>query len=147
MATQITKVQKRDGSVVSFEPSKITAAIAKAFAASGEIQNPEDIAEATTLMACVDLSKTIIHKLSHTTVPTVEDIQNKVESSLCQCGYPATAKAYILYRAQHQKSRAAEDTLLNYKKLVNGCVGTEKDWRPKENSTVTNSIGGLILSN
>ena len=138
---QIVKIKKRDGSMVNFEPSKITAAIVKAFAATSEVQDPSDIAEAVTLTA--------VHGLEHAhlAVVTVEDIQNKVESSLCQCGYPATAKAYILYRAQHQKSRAAEDTLLDYKKLVNGYVGTEKDWRTKENSTVTNSLGGLILSN
>ena len=138
---QIIKIEKRDGSMVNFEPSKITTAIVKAFSATSEVQDPSDIAEAVTLTA--------IHGLEHAhlSVITVEDVQNHVESALCKCGYPATAKAYILYRAQHQKSRAAEDTLLDYKKLVNGYVGTEKDWRTKENSTVTNSLGGLILSN
>ena len=63
------------------------------------------------------------------------------------CGYAKTAKAYILYRRQHANVRETKDTLLDYKKLIDGYIGTEKDWRVKENSTVTLSVGGLILSN
>lgn len=79
--------------------------------------------------------------------PAVEQIQDKVETALMKCGYQKTAKAYILYRSQHQKARDTKNTLLDYKKLVNGYIGENKDWRVKENSTVTLSVGGLILSN
>jgi anaerobic ribonucleoside-triphosphate reductase len=78
---------------------------------------------------------------------TVEEIQDEVESALMNCGYAKTAKAYILYRRQHANVRETKDTLLDYKKLIDGYIGTEKDWRVKENSTVTLSVGGLILSN
>ena len=80
-------------------------------------------------------------------IPTVEDIQDRVESMLMKCDYVKTAKAYILYRKQHQQARHTKNTLLDYKKLVDGYIGKDKDWRVKENSTVTLSVGALILSN
>ena len=65
---------------------------------------------------------------------------------LCRQAMPIVAKAYILYRKQREKVRNTSTTLLDYKKLVNGYVKID-DWRVKENSTVTYSVGGLILSN
>jgi len=63
-----------------------------------------------------------------------------------QAGYTDAAKAYILYRKQREKLRTMKSTILDYKDVVNSYVKVE-DWRVKENSTVTYSVGGLILSN
>ena len=76
----------------------------------------------------------------------VEDIQDSVEHVLIQSGYADVAKAYILYRRQREKLRSIKSTILDYKELVNSYVNVT-DWRVKENSTVTYSVGGLILSN
>ena len=76
----------------------------------------------------------------------VEDIQDSVERVLGQAGYEEVAKAYILYRKQREKMRTMKSTILDYKDVVNSYVKVE-DWRVKENSTVTYSVGGLILSN
>lgn len=77
---------------------------------------------------------------------TVEEIQDSVENVLIQAGYADVAKAYILYRKQREKVRNMKSTILDYKEIVNSYVKVE-DWRVKENSTVTYSVGGLILSN
>lgn len=76
----------------------------------------------------------------------IEDIQDSVETVLEQVGYTDVAKAYILYRKQREKMRNMKSTILNYKEIVDSYVKVE-DWRVKENSTVTYSVGGLILSN
>ncbi len=77
----------------------------------------------------------------------MEDIQDSVEVVLIQAGYGGdVAKAYILYRKQREKLRTMKSTILDYKELVDSYV-KETDWRVKENSTVTYSVGGLILSN
>ena len=79
-------------------------------------------------------------------VVSVEEIQDSVEKVLEQSGYNVIAKAYILYRKQREKMRNMKSTILDYKDVVNSYVKVE-DWRVKENSTVTYSVGGLILSN
>ena len=76
----------------------------------------------------------------------VEDIQDSVESVLIQSGYGDVAKGYILYRKQREKIRNMKSTVLDYKEIVDNYVNIN-DWRVKENSTVTYSVGGLILSN
>ena len=76
----------------------------------------------------------------------MEEIQDSVERVLEQTGYTDVAKAYILYRKQREKIRNMNSTILDYKDVVNSYVKVE-DWRVKENSTVTYSVGGLILSN
>ena len=67
-----------------------------------------------------------------------------MENVLIQAGYADVAKAYILYRKQRRKDRNMKSTILDYKEIVNSYVKVE-DWRVKENSTVTYSVGGLIL--
>ncbi|MBP3735581.1 MAG: ribonucleoside triphosphate reductase [Lachnospiraceae bacterium] len=138
-----TVVKKRDGREAAFDVTKIENAVAKAFLASGEVEAREisTIAKAIGLLIVSGLNE------DAETVPTVEEIQDRVEHALMKAGYPQTAKTYILYRSQHQKVRETKQTLLDYKKLVDGYIGAEKDWRVKENSTVTMSVGGLILSN
>ena len=76
----------------------------------------------------------------------VEDIQDSVESVLIKAGYADVAKGYILYRKQREKIRNLNSTPLDYKEIVDSYVKVT-DWRVKENSTVTYSVGGLILSN
>ncbi len=136
-------VIKRNGSNAAFDASKIENAVAKAFMATGEIE-ARDI---STMARAVELMVEGSLRDNDIRVPTVEGIQDTVENMLIRCGYAKTAKAYILYRDQHKKIRDTKSTLLDYKKLVDGYIGAEKDWRVKENSTVTLSVGGLILSN
>lgn len=142
MATFKTVV-KRSGEEVDFDVRKIENAVAKAFMATGEIETRDISTMARAISLIVNTS---LHE-SGFSKPTVEQIQDSVELALMKCGYQKTAKAYILYRSQHQKARDTRNTLLDYKTLVNGYIGTDKDWRVKENSTVTLSVGGLILSN
>ena len=134
------QVVKRDGKVVDFDLSKIGAAITKAFEAQNR-QYTQSIIDLLALRATADYEKKIKDGLVH-----VEDIQDSVEAVLEQAGYADVAKAYILYRKQREKVRNAGATLLDYKDLVDQYVKVE-DWRVKENSTVTYSVGGLILSN
>ena len=138
----ITTIRKRDGRMVGFDITKIENAIAKAFIASGEI-DARDVSAVSRAIGLLMMSG----MPDGDVVPEVECIQDRVESALMKAGYPKTAKSYILYRSQHQKVRETKQTLLDYKKLVDGYIGAEKDWRVKENSTVTLSVGGLILSN
>lgn len=136
-------VIKRNGTTVRFDATKIENAVAKAFMATGEL-SARDI---STMARAIELVVETKLNDSGDLLPTVEQIQDEVELALMKFGYPVTAKSYILYRTQRQKIRSAKDTLLDYKKLVDGYIGAEKDWRVKENSTVTLSVGGLILSN
>ena len=133
-------VIKRDGEVAAFQLSKITQAIEKAFQAQ-EKQYTPDMMEMLGLRVTADFQKKVENDEIH-----VEDIQDSVERVLGQAGYEEVAKAYILYRKQREKMRAMKSTILDYKDVVNSYVKVE-DWRVKENSTVTYSVGGLILSN
>lgn len=133
-------VIKRDGEVAAFQLSKITQAIEKAFQAQ-EKQYTPDMMEMLGLRVTADFQ----NKIKKDQV-SVEDIQDSVENVLIQCGYSEVAKAYILYRKQREKVRNMKSTILDYKEIVNSYVKVE-DWRVKENSTVTYSVGGLILSN
>ena len=134
------QVVKRDNSIVAFNLQKITAAIKKAFDACKR-EYTDDIIDLLELRVTADFEPKIKDHLIQ-----VEDIQDSVESILSQSGYADVAKAYILYRKQHENVRNVSSTILDYKTLVNSYVNVE-DWRVKENSTVTYSVGGLILSN
>ena len=134
------KVVKRDGEVASFDIGKITNAIEKAFKATDKQFNT-DIIELLGLRVTADFQNKIKDSLID-----VESIQDSVENVLVQAGYADVAKAYILYRKQREKIRNMKSTILDYKEIVDSYVKVE-DWRVKENSTVTYSVGGLILSN
>ena len=134
------RVKKRDGKIASFDINKIKDAIKKAFVAQ-EIDYNEDIIDMLALKVSADFA----HKINDGIV-TVEDIQDSVEVVLIQAGYVEVAKSYILYRKQREKIRDIKSTILDYKEVVNSYVKVS-DWRVKENSTVTYSVGGLILSN
>ncbi|MCF0186922.1 MAG: ribonucleoside triphosphate reductase, partial [Bacteroidaceae bacterium] len=133
-------VVKRDGQIAEFNLSKINDAIAKAFDATGNAYN-DDIIGLLSLRVSADFQS----KIKEGKI-TVEDIQDSVENVLEQTGYTEVAKAYILYRKQREKMRNMKSTYLDYKNVVDSYVKVE-DWRVKENSTVTYSVGGLILSN
>ena len=134
------QVVKRDGKQTSFDISKISQAIRKAFDAQ-EKQYNDDIIDLIALRVTADFAGKVKSGLV-----AVEDIQDSVEHVLIQAGYADVAKAYILYRKQREKIRNMKSTILDYKELVDSYVKAS-DWRVKENSTVTYSVGGLILSN
>ena len=134
------QVIKRDGKVVDFDLAKISAAIIKAFEAQDKQYHPSVI-DLLALKVTADFENKIKEGLV-----AVEDIQDSVESVLVQAGYADIAKAYILYRRQREKIRNMKSTILDYKEVVDNYVKVN-DWRVKENSTVTYSVGGLILSN
>ncbi len=134
------QVTKRDGTVVSFDMVKIASAIQKAFDATGT-----PYTESVIDFLAIKVTSHFIPKIKDGKI-TVEDIQDSVETVLSQGGYENVAKAYILYRKQREKLRNINSTLLNYKDTVDQYLRAQ-DWRVKENSTVTYSVGGLILSN
>ncbi len=134
------QVQKRDGKAVDFNLTKISDAIKMAFEAQEKQYHPSVI-DFLALKVTADFESKIKEGLI-----SVEAIQDSVEAVLVQAGYADVAKAYILYRRQREKLRNVKSTILDYKAIVNDYVKFN-DWRVKENSTVTYSVGGLILSN
>ncbi|MBE6148462.1 MAG: ribonucleoside triphosphate reductase [Firmicutes bacterium] len=134
------KVRKRDGKIVPFDIAKITDAIIKAFEAE-EVNYDEGVVDFLALKVTADFASKVKDNIIG-----VEDIQDSVERVLSKAGYTDVAKAYILYRKLHEKQRAMQSTILDYKQVVNSYINVT-DWRVKENSTVTYSVGGLILSN
>ena len=134
------QVIKREGEVTDFTLTKISDAIIKAFNAT-DVQYNNDVVDLLSLRVTADFQAKVKDGNIH-----VEDIQDSVEKVLGQAGYEEAAKAFILYRKQREKMRTMKSTILDYKDVVNSYVKVE-DWRVKENSTVTYSVGGLILSN
>ena len=134
------QVIKRDGKVTDFSIEKIASAIEKAFIACNRNYHPSII----NLLA-ISVTSRFKDKIEDDMIH-VEDIQDCVEETLAEAGYADVSKSYILYRKQHEKLRNVSETLLDYKELVDSYVNLS-DWRVKENSTITYSIGGLILSN
>ncbi len=134
------RVVKRDGRVVDFDISRIAAAIKKAFDATNTEYN-DSVIDFLALKVTAEFQP----KIKDSRI-AMEDIQDSVESVLSKAGYEAVAKAYILYRKQREKLRNTRDTFLDYKETVDKYLNIS-DWRVKENSTVTYSVGGLILSN
>lgn len=134
------QVKKRDGNIVDYDVSKIETAIKKAFNAK-EVNYNDDIISLLSLRVAADFE----HKIKSGVI-TVEDIQDSVEVVLIQAGYVDVAKCYILYRKQREKLRNIKSTILDYKDTVDNYLKIN-DWRVKENSTVTYSVGGLILNN
>ena len=134
------KVRKRDGRLTEFDLARISTAITKAFDATNTPHTP-DVINLLTLQVTADFAVKVMNSEIN-----VEDIQDSVEAVLQRSGYAPVAKAYILYRKNREKLREIRSTMLDYKKLVDGYLRVS-DWRVKENSTVTYSVGGLILSN
>ena len=137
---QVT-IKKRNGSIVPYDVGRIKNAIKKALLASKELPDGNDIMAETLILISYK------GKLDAETILDVEEIQDFVEQALMHAGLNKTAHAYIVYRRQHEKVRDTKNILLDIKNQVEGYIGPFKDWRVKENSTVTMSLGGLILSN
>ncbi|MCR5625201.1 MAG: ribonucleoside triphosphate reductase [Lachnospiraceae bacterium] len=134
------QVLKRDGVVVDFDVAKISAAIEKSFIGCEKQYHPSVID-----MLALRVTSDFENKIKDDVI-SVEDIQDSAEKILSEAGYTDVAKAYILYRKQREKVRNVKNAMLNYKEIVNNYLQIN-DWRVKENSTVTYSVGGLILSN
>ncbi|MDD2505227.1 MAG: ribonucleoside triphosphate reductase [Bacilli bacterium] len=134
------KVRKRDGKIVVFNIEKITDAITKAFEAE-ETNYDKGVIDFLALKVTADFADKVKDNIID-----VEAIQDSVETVLSKGGYTDVAKAYILYRKLHEKQRSMKSTMLDYAEVINSYVNVT-DWRVKENSTVTYSVGGLILGN
>ena len=134
------KVRKRNGKLVNFEINKISEAMKKAFEASEKTYD-NDVIDFLAIKVTSDFESKVKDG-----VISVEDIQDSVESVLIKGDYVDVAKAYILYRKLHEKMRNVKNTVLDYKNVVDSYLKVA-DWRVKENSTVTYSVGGLILNN
>ena len=133
-------VKKRDDSLQEFEIKKIESAIERAFMAEHKFYN-SDIIEMLALRTTAEFNSKIKNG-----VINIEDIQDAVEVVLIQAGYIDVAKSYMVYRKQHENLRQIKETSIDYKNVINNYLKVN-DWRVKENSTVTYSVGGLILSN
>ena len=134
------QVQKRSGDFVPFDLKKIESAIGKAFAAEHKEVTP-DVLELLALRVTSNFSNKVKNE-----IVTVEDIQDSVEVVLIQTGFVDVAKSYMDYRTKRAAIRQVKSTTLDFKNVVDSYLKVA-DWRVKENSTVTYSVGGLILSN
>ena len=134
------QVKKRDGSLVSFDLSKIENAITRAFIAEHKAYTQEMV-QILALKVTADFNDKVVDGAI-----SVEEIQDSVENVLIKTGYIDVAKSYMVYRKQHENLRELTSTEIDYKKTVDNYLNVS-DWRVKENSTVTYSVGGLILSN
>ncbi|MBO4856706.1 MAG: ribonucleoside triphosphate reductase [Bacilli bacterium] len=134
------KILKRNGNVEPFDIQKIEKAIEKAFIAEHKVYS-NDVIQMLALRTVAIFNG----KAKNETIG-VEDVQDAVEVALIQAGFVDVAKSYIIYRKQHQNLRDMKNTQLDYKNVVDNYLKIN-DWRVKENSTVTYSVGGLILSN
>jgi hypothetical protein len=133
-------VKKRNGDICLFDLNKIKTAIKKTFESCN--RNYQDsIIDMLSIKAVADAETKIKESIL-----SVEDIQDSVEKILMSAGYEDVAKAYIIYRKQHEKNRNAKQTLINYKKIVEDYTNAN-DWRVKENASIDYSLGGLILGN
>ena len=127
MVRVISRIKKRDGTVVDFNQDKITKAIAKAMEAQG-------ITDPTTSKTTSDITAFMIEeKFGGYTVPSVEQIQDIVEMVLMKQGYLEVAKSYILYREKHKGIREAKRTGLNLERLIKDYIN-DADWKIRENS-------------
>lgn len=134
------RVKKRDNSIVDFDIKKIESAMQRAFDQEHVVIN-SDVLELLALRVTADFAKKVKDQII-----AVEDIQDSVETVLIQAQYVEVARSYMDYRSKHAQMRDIKKTELNYASVVDSYLRLN-DWRVKENSTVTYSVGGLILSN
>lgn len=130
---------KRDGSEVVFESGRIEKALEKAGQATAEF----DILEAQLLTRQV--IKVLSHRYANGQVADVEAVQDVVEQVLISANHIETARAYIVYREQHNKLRADKRTLVDVSSSVNEYLD-KSDWRVSANANQGYSLGGLILN-
>ena len=133
-----TSIIKRDGSLTTFDQSKITAAIEKAGAATGEFGPDEAI------ILSGQTCKVIAHRFQGA-APTVEEIQDIVEQTLIAANHFETARAYIVYREKRSQTRRDRETYIDVTSSVNEYL-SRADWRVNANANQGYSLGGLILN-
>jgi len=131
----VKSVRKRDGRLEPFDQGRITNAIWKAAKAVGGRDREQAMKISNSVLA------ELYRRFGEDGVPTVEEIQDIVEKMLIENGNARTAKAYILYRKQHQDQRELA-ALLSDADLVDQYLEIE-DWRVKENSNMSYSLQGL----
>lgn len=148
MGNAITKLRKRDGRIVDFDPERITLAAAKALKAAGTNAKP-----AATI--CNDVIKELEIKGydAPDQIPDIEVIQDLVEHSFIKRGLSKAAKLYILYRAQHEKLRESKKIMMDVQDIVSGYLD-QADWRVNENSnagysyaSLLNHVSGAVIAN
>ena len=133
----LKSIRKRDGRIAEFDRQKIVNAILKAADSVGR----RDQAEASLLADKVEA--VLEYRYSMENLPSVEDIQDVVETILIKSGYSEIAKVYILYRKQHEKLRLTKGTFVEVKQSINEYLGMT-DWRVFENSNADYSFSGLM---
>ena len=129
-------VIKRDGTAAEFDLERIRSAIARAGAATGELDGAE--AHLLARQVCVRLNR-------RGTPPHVEEIQDAVEHLLIDSGYTATARAYIVDREQHTRLRDTRNAMVDVANSINEYLD-RSDWRINANANQGYSLGGLILN-
>jgi len=140
----IKSVVKRSGEIASYDRSKIEVAIGKAIEAVENNKDPDRAAALTDLVE-EKIRLQMAGNRAHS-IPAIEEIQDIVETVLIEAKEVEVAKAYILYRANHEATRDAKKLMLNINKTMDGYLG-QSDWRVNENANVNFSLGGLILHN
>ena len=140
----LKSVVKRSGEIATYDRTKIEKAIEKAIEAVEKQKDP-DRAAALTDKVEEKLRLQLAGTRAHS-IPAIEEIQDIVESVLIEEKQVEVAKAYILYRAQHEAVRDAKKLMVDINKTMDGYLG-QSDWRVNENANVNFSLGGLILHN
>lgn len=133
----INKIKKRDGRIVNFDQEKITEAIWKAAKSVGG--RDRNLAQSLSDEVVETIQEKFVEK-----IPGVENIQDIVEKVLIETGHATTAKAYILYRRQHETLRKLSSTFLEVEKIVSDYL-SQVDWRVRENSNIGYSMSGLLM--
>jgi len=134
---KISKIRKRDGRTVDFDQEKITKAVWAAAQAVGG--RDRSLAERLS-----DQVVAILEQRFPAKTPTVENVQDIVEKVLIEDGHARTAKAYILYRKQHETLRKIKTTFLEVERIVSDYL-SQVDWRVRENSNIGYSMSGLLM--
>ena len=134
---KISKIRKRDGRTVDFDQEKITKAVWAAAQAVGG--RDRRLAQRLSNRVVALLEEKFPRE-----IPGVEDVQDLVEKVLIEEGHARTAKAYILYRKQHESLRKIKTTFLEVEKIVSDYL-SQIDWRVRENSNIGYSMSGLML--
>ncbi len=134
----IESVTKRDGTLAPFDSNRIYNAILKAGSSTGEFSDQE------AWLLTGQVLKVLKHKFLET-LPSIEQIQDIVEQVLISANYFATAKAYILYRDQRNRSRGDKKVMVDVESSINEYL-EKLDWRVNANANQGYSNGGLILN-
>lgn len=134
----IKNVTKRDGTLAPFDSTKIYNAISKAGT------NTKEFGEEESWLLTAQVLKVLKHKFSES-LPSIEQIQDVVEQVLISANYFTTAKAYILYRDQRNRTRQDKKVVVDVESSINEYL-EKLDWRINENANQGYSNGGLILN-